>query len=200
MGCHTGGCKKPPIALYTWGLYPDGEHNKRVAFCKECADELWSKINDPVKALLMHFVIEPLETVVEEQVKITVTDVPQKKVDPAEVAKALGAESYIKYEDFAKADIRVATVIAAEPVQGADKLLKLTVDAGDPAPRIIVAGIRLAYAPETLIGTQITIIANLEPRKLRGITSQGMLLAASDESGLALIRPDKTVKPGSSAK
>lgn len=106
----------------------------------------------------------------------------------------------IKYEDFAKLDLRVATILTAEAVEGADKLLKLTVNAGDPEPRIIVAGIRLAYSLESLVGTQITIIANLEPRKLRGITSQGMLLAASDENSLSLIRPDKTVKPGSSAK
>ena len=88
----------------------------------------------------------------------------------------------------------------AEVIEKADKLVKLTVDAGDARPRTIVAGIRLHYPPETLVGTQIVIIANLEPRTLRGILSEGMLLATSDESGLALIRPDKTIKAGSGVK
>lgn len=106
----------------------------------------------------------------------------------------------INYDHLSKIDLRVATVLAAEAVEGADKLLKLKVDAGDPEPRTIVAGVRLAYPPETLVNKQIVIVANLEPRKLRGIESQGMLLAASDDTGLALLTSDKAVKPGSAAK
>jgi methionyl-tRNA synthetase len=85
---------------------------------------------------------------------------------------------YITIDDFAKVELRVAQVKVAEKVKGADKLLRLEVDLGDHT-RQIVAGIALAYEPESLIGRKIVIVANLKPRKLRGLESNGMLLAAS---------------------
>jgi methionyl-tRNA synthetase len=89
----------------------------------------------------------------------------------------------ITIDDFAKVDLRVGEVKSAEPVKGADKLLHLQIDIGDAEPRTIVAGIALAYKPEQLIGRKVVIVANLQPRKLRGITSHGMIVAASIESG-----------------
>jgi methionyl-tRNA synthetase len=89
----------------------------------------------------------------------------------------------ITIDDFAKVDLRVGVVKSAERVKGADKLLHLHVDIGEAAPRSIVAGIALAYEPEGLVGRKVVIVANLEPRKLRGITSQGMIVAASLEGG-----------------
>jgi methionyl-tRNA synthetase len=89
----------------------------------------------------------------------------------------------ITIEDFAKVDLRVARVLAAEPVKGAGKLLKLTVDAGEREPRTLVAGIATAYAPEALVGRTVAIVANLQPRKIRGIESNGMIVAASLEDG-----------------
>lgn len=89
----------------------------------------------------------------------------------------------ITIDDFAKVDLRVARVIAAEPVKGADKLLKLTVDAGEREPRTLVAGIAKAYTPEMLVNRKVVIVANLQPRKLRGIESNGMIVAASLEGG-----------------
>lgn len=94
----------------------------------------------------------------------------------------LSAAEKIGIEDFAKVELRVAQVKIAERVKGADKLLRLEVDLGDHT-RQIVAGIAEAYAPETLIGRKIVIVANLQPRKLRGLVSNGMLLAASIEGG-----------------
>ncbi len=88
----------------------------------------------------------------------------------------------IGIDDFARVELRTAKVIAAEKVQGADKLLKLTVDIGT-GTRTIVAGIATRYAPETLVGKTIVVVANLKPAKLRGVVSQGMLLAASDATG-----------------
>ncbi len=76
------------------------------------------------------------------------------------------------------------------------KLLKLQVDLGENEPRQIVAGIKEFYSPEDLKGTQVCVVANLKPAKLMGIVSQGMLLAAKDEDGLCLIRPEKPKKPG----
>jgi methionyl-tRNA synthetase len=87
----------------------------------------------------------------------------------------------ITIDDFVKVDLRVARVIAAEPVKGADKLLKLTVDVAEEHPRTLVAGIAKAYSPEQLVGRKVVIVANLEPRKLRGIESNGMIVAASLE-------------------
>ena len=98
-------------------------------------------------------------------------------------------EGVISIDDFGKVDLRVAQVLTAEPVKGADKLLHLTVDAGEGKPRTLVAGIAAAYKPEELIGRKVVIVANLQPRKLRGIESNGMIVAASVEGG-------KPVLPG----
>ena len=89
----------------------------------------------------------------------------------------------ISIDDFAKVDLRVARVLAAERVPGADKLLKLTVDAAEREPRTLVAGIAKAYTPEQLVGRKVVIVANLQPRKLRGIDSNGMIVAASLADG-----------------
>ena len=105
---------------------------------------------------------------------------------PAEAAVAAQPEeetTFISIDDFAKVDLRVGQVKSAEPVKGADKLLHLKIDIGEPEPRTIVAGIALAYKPEDLIGRKVVIVANLQPRKLRGLTSQGMIVAASLEGG-----------------
>jgi methionyl-tRNA synthetase len=89
------------------------------------------------------------------------------------------ADTSISIEDFSKVDLRVGVVQSAERVKGADKLLHLAVDIGEPAPRSIVAGIATAYEPEALIGRKVVIVANLQPRKLRGLESQGMIVAAA---------------------
>jgi methionyl-tRNA synthetase len=89
----------------------------------------------------------------------------------------------ISIDDFAKVDLRVGVVLSAEPVKGADKLLHLKIDIGEGKPRTIVAGIAKAYKPEQMPGRKVVIVANLEPRKLRGIESQGMIVAASLEGG-----------------
>jgi methionyl-tRNA synthetase len=96
-------------------------------------------------------------------------------------------ESFISIDDFSKVDLRVGEVKFAEPVKGADKLLHLKVDIGEPEPRTIVAGIALAYKPEQLVGRKVVIVANLQPRKLRGLTSQGMIVAASLEGGMPVL-------------
>jgi methionyl-tRNA synthetase len=87
----------------------------------------------------------------------------------------------IEIDDFVKVDLRVGQVLSAEPVKGADKLLHMTIDIGEPEPRTIVAGIAKAYQPEQMVGRKVVIVANLQPRKLRGIESNGMIVAASLE-------------------
>jgi methionyl-tRNA synthetase len=103
----------------------------------------------------------------------------------------------ITFDDFTKCDLRVAEIKACEEVPGADKLYKLTIDVGEE--RTIVAGIKAYYAGEELIGKKIAVVANLEPRKLRGIMSHGMLLAASneDKTSVVLLTLDKDIPNGS---
>ena len=103
----------------------------------------------------------------------------------------------ISFDYFKKMDLRVAQITECEDVEGADRLYKLTIDAGQE--RQIVAGIKPYYRKEDLVGKRIVIVANLEPRTLRGITSYGMLLAASseDKSAVVLITPDKEIPNGS---
>lgn len=104
----------------------------------------------------------------------------------------------IVLDDFKQIELVVATVLSAQPVPDADRLLKLTVDTGN-GTRVLVAGIAQAYAAEELVGTQIVVVANLQPARIRGIESCGMLLAALDSQRNApvLIGPMGTVPPGS---
>ncbi|PJB99683.1 MAG: methionine--tRNA ligase subunit beta [Candidatus Nealsonbacteria bacterium CG_4_9_14_0_8_um_filter_35_12] len=101
----------------------------------------------------------------------------------------------ISFEDFQKIDLRVAKIIEAENVEGSEKLLKLKIDLGSEI-RQIVAGIAKFYKPEDLIGKEIIVVANLEPKVLRGLESQGMLLAAETEGTISLLIPDQEVLPG----
>jgi methionyl-tRNA synthetase len=102
----------------------------------------------------------------------------------------------ISFDYFKKMDLRVAQIKECEEVPGADRLYKLTIDVGEE--RQIVAGIKAYYTREELVGKKIIIVANLEPRTLRGITSHGMLLAASseDKSSVVLLTPDKDIANG----
>lgn len=109
-------------------------------------------------------------------------------------------DDFIDIEEFAKVDLRVALVKEAHKVEKSKKLLRLTVDAGEGQTRQIVAGISEHYAPEDLLGRRVLIVANLKPRKLMGLESQGMLLAASDGNVLSLLGVDAAVEPGSPAK
>ncbi len=100
----------------------------------------------------------------------------------------------ISMETFSQVDLRVATVVHAEAIPRAKKLLKLEVDIGEK--RTIVAGIAENYMPEDLVGKQVIIVANLKPAKLMGVLSKGMLIAAVDDNGCTVATLDKEVKPG----
>jgi len=124
----------------------------------------------------------------------------------------------INFEEFQKIELKVVKVLEASRIDGSEKLLKLIVDLGeDPSishstqrvsdskssgqvRRQIIAGIGKAYEPESLIGKEIVIVANLEPRQLMGLESQGMVLAASNENGPVILMPEKEVPPGSQVK
>lgn len=123
-----------------------------------------------------------------------------KKQNEDEAYKANPIREHIEFDDFTKLDIRVGTVLECQKVPKADKLLQFKIDDGLET-RTIVSGIALHYKPEELVGTQVCFVANLAPRKLRGITSEGMILSAENNDGsLAVITPEKMVKPGSEVK
>ena len=122
----------------------------------------------------------------------------KQAAEPADAGKKEEQAGLITIDQFARVDLRAVTVIAAAPVDGADKLLRLTVDLGAAGERQVVAGIAPQYRPEELPGRQVLYVANLKPVKLRGLLSQGMLLAAEDEQGkLALATLDQPLAPGS---
>ncbi len=122
-----------------------------------------------------------------------VMDKPAPKVEPEpEPEPSLPT---IAYEDFAKLELRAAKVLAAERHPNADRLLKLSIDAGEKAPRTVCAGIAAAYEPAALVGKTVVLLANLAPRKIRGVVSQGMLLAGGEGEGVRVVTvPD--VEPG----
>jgi methionyl-tRNA synthetase len=128
----------------------------------------------------------------------------------AEVAKLQSANAVesvfepekeaISFDDFTKLDIRLGTILEAEKVEKADKLLKLTVDTGIDK-RIIVSGIAEHYSPEDVIGKTVQVLLNLAPRKIRGIESQGMILMAEDAEGkLSFMTPEKGFEAGGGVK
>jgi tRNA-binding protein len=102
----------------------------------------------------------------------------------------------ISIDEFRKIELKIATIKSAEPHPNADKLMVLQIDLGTEE-RQICAGIRSHYTPEELVGRQIVVVANLETATLRGLESQGMLLAASDEGRVIILTPEKPVPAGS---
>jgi methionine--tRNA ligase beta chain len=105
----------------------------------------------------------------------------------------------IKYEDFAKIDLVIGEIKEAKKVEGSDKLIKLVIDVGEET-RTILAGIGKKYKPLNLIGKQVVVLSNIEPKKIMGIESEGMILAVDSVDGPILIVPHKKVSPGSKIK
>ena len=104
----------------------------------------------------------------------------------------------IPYQDFDKLDLRVGKIIEADKHPNADKLVVMKVDIGEPVT--VVAGIKQWYNPQELVGRTVILLANLEPITLRGVKSNGMILAAEDENGVSLLTVDRDVEPGSAIR
>lgn len=102
----------------------------------------------------------------------------------------------ITLDDFLKVELKVGTVLSAEEVEGSEKLIKMKVDLGEEQPGQILAGIKRWYQPEKLVGKQVVVVANLEPRMMMGFQSQGMILCAEGTKPVPL-KPSSKVKPGS---
>lgn len=125
---------------------------------------------------------------------------PNAKEDEgkAETKEAVTEENLITIDRFFETALKIGTIVEAEAVPKSKRLLRLQVNVGEAKPRQIVAGIKEYYSPESLVGTQVCVVANLKPAKLMGMLSEGMLLAAKDEDGLSLMRPETPRKAGSS--
>ncbi len=124
------------------------------------------------------------------------SDLPPKQANRMEDKKANPVKNEIVFDDFAKIDLRVGTILQAEKVEKADKLLKLEIDLGFEK-RTIVSGIALHFQPSEILNKQVVVVANLAPRKMRGIESNGMILMAEDEGGkLHFVKPEAVINPG----
>ncbi len=106
----------------------------------------------------------------------------------------------ISFEDFSKLELKIGTILEAEEVEGSEKLIKLMVDLGEEIPRQILAGIKKWYKAKSLIGKQVVVVVNLEPRTMMGIESQGMMLAADSQDGPVFLTVPKEVSPGTKVK
>jgi methionyl-tRNA synthetase len=128
---------------------------------------------------------------------------PAAKPAKTKAEKATNEEreaSLIAIDKFFETELKVGTIQAAERIAKSEKLIKMTVDLGEESPRQIVAGIGLAYMPEQLVGRQVAVVANLQPAKLMGVESQGMVLAASIDGKPVLLQPDVQVPSGTKIK
>ncbi len=110
------------------------------------------------------------------------------------------AAAPLSIEEFKRLVLRVGVVTAAEDHPNADRLLVLTVDIGDGTPRRLVAGIKGSYQAADLVGKHVVVVANMKPATLRGVESQGMVLAASDGSSIVLVTPERPIRAGSTVK
>lgn len=152
------------------------------------------------RTLLAPFTIEKIpplfprieEELMEQSAPVAVTPAPLK------TKKEHKAESIITIDQFFESSLKIGTVWEASIVEGSDRLLQLIVDVGEEQKRQIIAGIREFYTPESLINTQVCVVTNLKPATIKGLLSQGMLLAAKDKEGLCLIRPEKPRLAGAS--
>ena len=143
--------------------------------------------------------LDALFEIEKEPAKVTAST-PHPASPTTEAAPPAAAPATISIDDFAKIDLRIARIVKAEHVEGADKLLKLTLDLGADT-RTVFAGIKSAYDPAKLEGRLTVVVANLAPRKMKFGLSQGMVLAASGEGpGLYLLSPDTGAAPGMRVK
>lgn len=164
----------------SWGLYPVGAKVNK-------GDVIFPRID--VKKEL------------EELEKLTVqeTNAKEQKSEDKKKVEEKSNDGYITIDDFAKIDLRVAKVLEAEKVEGADKLLKLKLEMGEEI-RQVVSGIAKHYSPDELVGKFVILVANLKPVKLKGIESQGMILAASNDKDLVLAALDKDIESGAKVR
>jgi methionyl-tRNA synthetase len=175
-----------------WGKYPGGAKVNK-------GDVIFPRIDIKKELEELEKLAEKNTAAKSEDVKADAQKAEDNKAPNSESKKDADENGCITIDDFAKVDLRVAKVLEAEKVEGADKLLKLKLEMGDEV-RQVVSGIAKHYSPDEMIGKYVILVANLKPVKLRGIESQGMILAASDDKSLVLAAIDKEIGSGSKVR
>ncbi|KNY28745.1 methionine--tRNA ligase [Pseudobacteroides cellulosolvens] len=175
-----------------WGKYPGGTKVNK-------GDVIFPRIDIKKELEELEKMADKNAASKSEDVKADTKKTEDKNTAKPEDKKDAGDSGYITIDDFAKVDLRVAKVLEAEKVEGADKLLKLKLEMGDEI-RQVVSGIAKHYSPDEMVGKYVILVANLKPVKLRGIESQGMILAASDDKSLVLAAIDKEIGSGSKVR
>ena len=172
----------------------------------------WQSVNDGFGAKDINAYVHMITRIESKQIEAMVeankeslqasAPAPVEKTEKVESKpSATETDDYISIDDFTKVDMRIAKIVSAEHVEGAEKLLKLMLDIGEEKPRQVFAGIKSAYDPVTLIGRNTVMVANLAPRKMKFGMSEGMVLAASDErGGPFILSPDAGAAPGMRVK
>ncbi len=179
-------------------------------FIPQTADKIWNQFNFGSISKIddLHwddsqkwgFIKSPLKIKEAENLFPRIEeDAKEEAKEPKKEKLKMVAENLIDISEFAKVELKVGEILSAEKVEDADKLLKNQVTLGDEE-RQIVAGIAKAYTPEELVGKKVAVVSNLKPAKLRGVESQGMLLAASSGDTISILTPMKDVPPGSKIK
>jgi methionyl-tRNA synthetase len=161
-----------------------------VGYALRAPELLFRKIEDEEIKAQIEKLKAGLVTVAGSRLQTTSTEAPEQQPQTSNL------KPVIQFDDFAKVDLKVGTILSAEKVEKADKLLKLSVDLGFET-RIIVSGIALHFKPEEIVGRQVVVVANLAPRKMRGIESNGMILMAEDAAGkLHFVSPETAINAG----
>lgn len=185
-------------ALFLSPIMPEKMQEVFTWFGIEIADDLWIedellKAGFPVQ-IAKKPIFPRLKFELSEEQPTPSPKQKDKKVDKTDAAKSSETEK-LSYDDFIKLDLRIATILEAERVEGTDKLMKLQIEVGEEK-RQIIAGIAEYYQAEDLPGKQIVVVANLKPAKIRGVVSNGMLLAANADENLVLVTPEKPIASG----
>ncbi len=175
-------------SVYLYAVMPKTTTKIAKALNFEINTKSFKEVNDG--ELLDDFVIEKIPPLFPK--------IEKPLMKKKEVVKE--PDNIITIDEFFKVELKIGEVVAAEEVKKSKKLLRLEVDLGEGKPRQIVAGIKEYYSPDELLGTQVCVVSNLKPAKLMGMMSEGMLLAAKDDEGLNLIRPEKRKKVGTPIK
>ncbi len=192
------------IAVACEPFLPDAAKSIKKQLNASGLDKKWNELW--TKEQLVHTVPEGhqlnaaellYKNIEDEDIARQVSRLKKTESKPMEATNLKAIKPEVVFDDFSKLDIRIGKVVAAEKMEKSDKLLKLTINAGVDT-RTILSGIAKHYSAEEMVGKQVAFIANLAPRKMMGIESQGMILSAEDSDGkLRLIRPDEIVNPGS---
>jgi methionyl-tRNA synthetase len=155
----------------------------------------WNDIKHPLtKHQINKF--KPLMSRIEDEQIEKVVDASKDNLAKTNQPEETQDDDMIQIDDFTKIDLRIAKIVKAQAVEGADKLLQLTLDIGEENTRNVFAGIKAHYSPEDLEGRLTVMVANLAPRKMRFGVSEGMVLAAGDGKSLHILSPDSGAKPG----